>query len=466
MNAKLRRFAEQLAEHRNDPVWFWRNVLEREPHPGQQKWLINAHCDENMIVTGNQWGKSEVAAGGLIRDCAYQITWTPEMRARMKAMHQYYHGINISITADQSRLVWFKAHSMLQGPKASWLVKSYKMTPFPRIEFINGAILEARSTSNNGERLLGNIYDRVNWDEAAYEKKFSYILENVLRMRMVARAGRLTYTSTGNGRNDFGQQFLKGLEGKDPDLYCQTGPTWKTRTSITSGWPRTPPVCPSSRRQNILGEIVDGGGAFFPNVDIDAAIDTDLDLRVLEWDDEDREEHAIVYVNGEEWVAKYPGHRYIHGWDIANEQDWTVGTTWDVTTSPKTLVEFERFHQLGWSHNYQRMRVRENKYAQSETYLDATGIGGPVLEELSDIDAVGVIFSDNQARTGKKSEMLTNVQSLLSTRQLRIPFIKVLLEELRWYEREDKGLVKDCVMSVAIAGEGMMARGEFSFSQV
>jgi hypothetical protein len=470
MGAALSRFAEQLKAHRDDPIWFCRNVLGRDPHEGQQRWLTGSVKDENMVVTGNRWGKSEIAAAKRIWKCATRQGWSPEIRRRMAMMHQPYHAINIAMTADQSRLVWFKAHAMLQNPKAAWLVKQIKMTPFPRIEFINGAVFEARSTSNNGERLLGNVYDDINWDEAAYEKRFSYILDNVLRMRVLDRAGTIDYTSTGNGRNEFGLQFLRGLEGKDPDLYCQTGPTWENPYVDHIRLEKTAARMPERmRRQNIGGEIVEGGGTFFPGVDIDAAVDPDLDVRVLEWDEEDQEARAIVYVDGDgngnggiEWIAKYPSHQYVDGWDLADKKDWAVGTTWDVTVRPHTMVEFERFRRVGWSNVWSRARVRNAKY-RSKTWVDSTGVGDVAMDELVDIGVEGVNFSGR----GKKDAILGNLQSLLSCRELRVPPLRVWETEMRWYEREDEDLITDCVMSTAVAGVGMKhGAGELYFAEV
>lgn len=473
MSNALAKFADEIKAHHNDHVWFCRNVLERDPHPGQVRWLTESTRDRNMIVTGNRWGKSEIAAVKRVCKAAFRTGWNPEIRARMKRLHQPYHGINIAPTADQSRLVWFKAHAMLQSPKAAWLVKDIKMTPFPRIELINGSIIEARSTSNNGERLLGNVYDDVNWDEAAYEKKFKYILENVLSMRVVDRGGTIDFTSTGNGRNDFGLMFLAGVEKKNDELYCQTG------TSLEN--PYIPPeefekagrhMSDRLRRQNIGGEIVEGGGTFFPGPDIDAAIDPDLVPRVLQWDEEDQEARVIVYVDtdedgngGVEWIAKYPSHQYIDGWDFADKKDWCVGTTWDVSTKPFTMVEFERFKRVGWRTVYSRARVRQAKY-RSQPYGDSTGIGDAVVEELEDIGMEGVHFGGGHGQ--KKDSLLGNLQSLLSCRDIRVPQIKVWETEMRWYERKDDDLITDCVMSTAVAGVGMRrgVGGGFYFAEV
>lgn len=485
VSTKLGRFERRLREimGAGDRVAFCREVLDFEPTIGQKRWYTNATRSENALVMGNRGGKSTGEAALKIYECARRDGWTPAMIQQYDASHEPYHAINLAMSASQAVLVWTKARALVTKPKASWLVRDVKMTPFPRIEFVNGAIFEARPTARRGEYLLGNSYDRASWDEAAFEPHFEYIRDNVLRMRMVDRGGRINYITTGNGRNDFGKYYLKGLDawqsyqakldrGEDvpidciPDFYCQAGSSYdnpyvprEELEKVAKG------LNERQRRQNIEGQIVDLGGSYFPAADIDAAIDQDLDLRVPQWDDEDRERHAIVYcdglngVGGKEWAARYPTHRYVHGWDLADRSDWTVGETYDITTMPHTLVEFERFRRTGWRHVYDRIRVRDQKYSYSETWLDATGVGDPVLEELQDIGAQGIIFSDNAQGTGRKSQMLTNAASMLALRELRIPPIRAMLEELRFYSQPDKGLLKDCVMSLAVATEGMRLGG-------
>lgn len=468
----LKEFEKRLESYRYAPSRFSAEVLGVEPHEGQRDWFRRSTSIENALVTGNRWGKSHAAAAKAIWKCAYRKGWSAEIAAKMDAANSPYHAINVSITADQSRLVWFKAHAMLQGSKASWLVKSVKMTPFPRIEFINGAVLEARSTGNNGERLLGNVYDHVNYDEAAYEKKFLYIRDNVLRMRVVDRAGTIDYTSTGNGRNDFGMYFLSGLPGpkKDPDLYSQTGSTLQNpnvdHARLAKNMLRMPE---RMRRQNILGEIVDAGGGFFSIDDLEAAVSDDLTRQLLihKMDDEDDQliEHCEVYagreiedgVNGIPWHSKYPAHRYVHGWDLANKKDYVVGITYDTSGDQLQMVEFERFRKRGWSYNYERIRERHHKYAtgdvssgshagRSKTYCDSTGVGDAAIDALKDIRAEGFLFS-----RPSKDEALAELQSALSLRQIVMPMIPVLFDEHKFYEREDEDLVQDTVMANAIA---------------
>lgn len=447
----LGRFAGELRECRDDPVRFCERILEMDPHRGQKKWLKGSTKPENALVTGNRYGKSYVAAAKRIYKCAYRDGWSPTMRDAMDAKHEMYRSVNISFTAHQAQLVWQKAFALLQGRKISWLVESIKLTPFPTIVFRNGSRLEARSTAREGIYLLGERFDDVNWDEAAYETKFEYIRDNVIRMRTVDQAGSIDYTTTGNGRNEFGRFFLDGMSGKDKRLYCQTGTTYENpfvdqrRLKDTAAR-----LSDRQRRQNVLGEIVDSGGEFFALEDLTACVDPALTalVHVKAVDNDDPTIPAWVelrFSRDQPWRLKYPSHRYVHGWDLADKRDWTVGTTWDLSHTPTALVEYERFNKRGWDTVYRQIRDRQRRYG-GKTYLDTTGVGDVVVENLADIGAGGINFGG-----GRKDELLSNLQMMINGRELAYPMITQFFDEHKFYERDDDGLVKDCVMSAAVA---------------
>lgn len=454
-----------LEDCRKDPVQFCDTLLDVQPHEGQQEWLRNSTKRENILVTGNRWGKSQSAAMKRIYKCVTQFGWSEELALAMKKKGQVYSSVNVSVTQDQAKLVWDKMHAMLQNPRASWLVRDVRHSPYPRITFINGAYCEARATANKGEHLLGHDYDDVNWDEAAYEPHFLYIRDNVLRMRLADRAGRLDYTSTGNGRNAFGEYYLNALSGKVPNVYAQTGNTQQNpyvdRGAIEEMLKNLPE---RMRRQNLAGEIVDMGGDYFNADDLKQATSSELTdmLKVLAWDrgdgnDEPTEAYAMLYPDGvTPWYKRYPGHIYLHGWDLARKRDYVVGVTLDVSTRPAKLVEFERFNKNTvakggsyWAFAVKRIEDRYMRY-RGKTFYDATGIGDVVGDMLdSRLGAEGIFFSQRQ-----KLGMLENWNTMINLRRVQWPMIKVFIDEHSFYRLEDDDLSTDCVMSAILAGYG------------
>jgi hypothetical protein len=472
VDAKLQRFFEDtFRPFRYDPSAFSREILATDPHDGQVKWLTSSQFPENALTTGNQYGKSTVAAVKSIWNCVFEKGWTAEIRAIAGRSNADYQAMNVAFTFDQAKIVWEKALALLQGNKASWMISDVKMTPFPTITFFNGATLTARSTANRGARLLGKTLDFINWDEAAYDPDFLHILNNVFRMRLVARRGKLDFTTTGNGRNDYGEYFLSGLPGEklfgEGKLYSQAGSSYENTHLPVDNLDRLAEgLGDRFRRQNIGGEIIDAGGGYFDIEHLQAALCERLtgQLRTNELDKADRIAWAEVVVGynsdpdrgsldeGMLWVNSFPDHRYVHFWDLARVKDWVVGITLDTSGEKLALVEYERFNQTSWAHIYDRIRLRHKKYGiggddeynNSRTIVDSTGVGDTAVEALSDINAEGFKFT-----ASSKPEILAGLQEALSLRQLDMPMITVLFDELKFYELDDKKLVQDTVMALA-----------------
>jgi hypothetical protein len=114
---------------------------------------------------------------------------------------------------------------------------------------------------------------------------------------------------------------------------------------------------------------------------------------------------------------------------------------------------------MGWKHNFAQMRATDDKYGSKSTKFDSTGLGDVALDELADIRAEGINFSG-----GRKDEVLTNLRVLLSQRGVQWPYLLVMQNELRFYERDDKDLMTDCVMSLAVACWWVKRVRRFSFA--
>jgi hypothetical protein len=361
----------------------------------------------------------------------------------------------------------------------------YRESPTPLLKFLhNGAQLRSMSAEiamriRSQEIQTLYLEEPQTWCNGTERGKIAW--ENIsgrLRPSMVSSTyadlrefGRMTFNPT-----TMGHWIYELIERVWPQ--AEYGyPCWQMSLRENTLMPRLAEYIKQiqmSRPQSqwpveIEGEWRIGGGFFFDGTDIDAAVDADLDIKPeLKHDEEDRESIAIVYQDGKPWLERFPSHRYLHGWDLADKSDWTVGTTWDLESknergeSQITMVHFERFRRKGWANVWDRIRARHSNYRNCETYVDSTGVGDVAVDELRDIGAKGVKFTATS-----KPEMLAHVQSLLSQRALRVPDIKCWVNEMRWYEREDKDLpFTDCVMSTAVACHGMKRKAEIYFAEV
>ena len=430
-----------------DPVYFAQSFLQIDPHPGQQVWLANSVTPENLLHCGNRWGKSLVQAIKIAHRLLFQIRNPRHDRAGR------YVIANVSITLDQARIIFNEAVRLLRRlPYCDYLIDDLVVTPFPMLRLTNGSILWARSTQRRGEYLLGHDFDFISFDEAAFEPAADYVVEEVLMMRVVDRAGQIDYVSTPRGKNWFYRKAqeiaARGLHG-----YVQCGDSrdnphlpadYLERTIIR--------LSPQRRAQNIEGQFVDLGNEVLREDDIQRS----LALSTFR-------QGAFSPLQGAESALSDPikGRHYVHGWDLARKRTWAVGITLDITDRPMQLVAFERFQHRSWPAVITAIRQRHMQYG-GRLIIDATGLGDVVLSELTDIGALGFNFGE---RGGKaKSELIATLEQAFITGSVAIPMIEMttadgdywsLPNELREFSWDDN---QHCDAAFALALALWLAR--------
>lgn len=360
-----------------DPAFFADRFLDVRLHDGQCRWLESSTCRENVLVTGNRWGKSFVSAVKLIHAALYRPRPLKYDRCGK------YRAVVASITQDQANLVFHQVVRLVrQSPVIESMTDSLTWSPHPRLVFGNNASIEARTTQNRGEHLLGNDYDLFIFDEVAFETCPEYVVEEVVLMRLADREGRLDLVSTPNGRNWFYRRAREIADGRR-NGYFQSGDS-RDNPHISTEYleERVRYFTDARLKQNIMGQFVDAGGEVIPGTCIDSAL-----------------EHFRR--------AGLPtGGVYITGWDLARKQTATVGITVRVLDNAATIVQLERFKRLDWTVVIQKIRQRQAAYP-GRLVIDATGLGDVVVEQLRDLNPEAVVFTP-----AVKAELLTNVELL------------------------------------------------------
>lgn len=412
----------------NDPVYFAREFLGLDPHRGQQRWLTSANRSENLLHTGNRWGKSLAQAVKFVHRCLFQI------RNPLHDRVGRYVAVNVSITLDQARIIFNEAVRLVRRlPSSDYLIDELIHTPFPMLRLTNGSILWARSSQRRGEYLLGHDFDFVTFDEAAFEPSPEEVVEEVLAMRVVDRAGQIDYTSTPRGKNWFYRKALR-LAANPLHGYVQRGDTRENPHLPAEYLDRTMQrLSPHRRAQNIEGRFVDCGNGVLTEPDI---------------------HRALTLAHG--LAPPLQGHNYVHGWDLARKRSWTAGVTLDCTTRPLQLVAFERFQHRSWPAVFAAIRSRHAQY-RGRVLIDATGLGDVVLSELVDIGAEGFNFGERGGRA--KNELIAALEQAFVAGAVAIPQVEMtdsdgeywsLAGELREFTWEDNTHC-DAVFALALA---------------
>lgn len=361
-----------------DPAFFARYFLGVELHPGQKQWLEQSTKRENVLVTGNRWGKSFVSAVKLLHHAIYRIR-----RLEFDGSGRY-RAIVASITQDQANLVFHQVVRLaLQSEIVSPLIDHLTWTPHPKMILGNGATIESRTTQNRGEHLLGNDFDLFILDEVAFETSPEYVVEEVILMRLADREGRLDLVSTPNGKNWFYRRAREIADGRRRG-YFQTGDS-RDNTYISRRYleERVEYFTESRLKQNIMGQFVDAGGEVLKGAYVDAALQ-----RAREFGERSTSSESF----------------FISGWDLARKRTATVGITVEVTNGTARLVCLERLKMLDWAIVIEKIKQRQERYP-GQLVVDATGLGDVVVEQLSEYQPQPVIFTP-----AAKANLLTNVE--------------------------------------------------------
>jgi len=457
--AQARRFGHWLQAFAplTEAPKFVHKFLAKSPrgHLGQIRWLTRANQPVNVLVPGNRFGKSVVEAMRHIHHCVFKVGIAKPRRSTP------YETISVSVSADQAEIVFNEAKILLDTPQAKPLVKRIYATPFPRIVFYNGSVMHCRSAHDDGKYIDGHAYRLVSIDEAGWLKnELKKLMNGVIVMRL-AGGGMIDLVGTPKGYTDLYWYANRGLRGV-AGYYTQRGSIYdnphlspedlKIRDQLLAQ------ADPRLREQVLYGSFVSESGMAFTQDQLDQAFDQSLPA------------HSPFV----------KGRRYIQAWDLGRRTDYTVGVTFDVTTQPYRMVDFVRLNKVPWEAIYDLILRKSLEYGVHAPVIDATGPGGDVIEE--ELVKRGVMV--DAVRTSSlqlKTNLVNTLQSALDhgrkaigvrveldeagfPRQvpdmepvggiwglLCMPPIPQLLDEFGGYELDDKNLVQDCVMSVALA---------------
>ena len=445
---------------RKDPAFFADHLLASGPHPGQRKWLNGSTKNINVLVPGNRWGKTYVIAMKHIHHAMFKIGAPPGL-STVEWMKYPYHTVSTAPSFDQAGLAFKAMKLMLATEAMKPLVKKWRATPYPAVEFWNGSVIDVRSLHDDARYVDGHAYRYLSVDEAGWIPNLKFLINSVLLMRL-AGGGSIDLIGTPKGRNDLFWYYRQGELGKD-GYYSQRGSIFdnpylpeedlKMRERLLSS------SDPRLRDQVLYGEFIDFEGLAFTGDQLDNA------FRPMPEEQEPIKDH-----------------RYITAWDLGRVEDWTVGITIDISRRPWEVVRYDRLQKVPWEQIYSLIEDVRSKYSCQWAVIDATGPGGDVVEEemlkrripidavktntknlkLSLINGVQDAFDHGREVVGEY-EVLDH-DGVLHRRPrlqdplqgdwglLRIPeAMKQLRSELEIYMLDDKKLVQDSVFALALA---------------
>jgi hypothetical protein len=420
---------------------------DRRAHIGQREFLEGSIHRQNGLHPGNGWGKTSVLAKKHI----YFIL-------KHFSDQEKYKTLNVAITQDQAELVQDEIISLVKHSDflRGWFIPDNGVVKFPhaRIRYGNGATTEFKTTKKKGESIEGKQYGYISADEIALEVHLEFIAEKILLPRLRAWTdSQLDFSATPKGYTAF-YRILENI--KRAGGYVRGGSSYENPHidhTLLDYFKRT--WTPEKFEQVIEGKFIETSDMMFAS-------------RVSRLFDESLDFEEVM-----------PGCEYIEGWDLARGRkrgsDFTVG--YRLKKGVPYVVTKRWGFQLPWTEkereliNAQQGAVverssveREIRNAQlasgAESYIDSTGVGDTLYGMVQDI-AKGVDF-----RGGRKDELLDHLQAVIDADLIKSPFIPQLAEQMTMYQRDDKLIATDDLMSLAIACSSIDVQSSISLSMI
>jgi phage FluMu gp28-like protein len=145
------------------------------------------------------------------------------------------------------------------------------------------------------------------------------------------------------------------------------------------------------------------------------------------------------------------------GVDLARLKDFSVLTVLD--RNSRHLVHFDRFNQISWEVQYQRIIATAKRY-HALVVMDSTGIGDPIVQTIQGAGVKVVPYKIGSSAA--KQQLIDKLRVGIENERVSFPHIPVLKRELESYEYSvsESGTVKfsapsgqhdDTVIATALA---------------
>ena len=415
--------AENLATKQTPDAWArstativhpLRGRIPFVPYPYQAEFLANYHMPRRIVLKARQIGFSQVFA----LEALYAAITEPESTILLVSRSQ-------DLAVNLLRYCYLTFNNLRDAPE---LVKANES----EMGFANGSRIKSIPANRSTGR--GFTANRVYLDEFAYAEYDSDIYQSV--SPAVSQGGYLVIGSTPNGvGNLFHELYLAGDNFSRQCVPWFECPAYWTEAEKALGVPREQALWflkerPKYTAQQWASEFdcdfVGSGDSVFRVPDIDAA-----------------ETGAV----GEQTAQ--PEHRYLTSVDIGRRQDATVINVTDISVMPFQRVHHERHERIPYPLIQEKIEFCYHAWP-GRVFVESNGPGDPVIENL-DIPANAFVTT-----TRSKLQAIQALALLLENKLFKADWTDQERKELTIYQWDDKNLVQDCVMSLAVAASELI----------
>jgi hypothetical protein len=278
----------------------------------------------------------------------------------------------------------------------------WKWSRNPSVLYIKDAIIDFRS-AERPESWEGFGYDKMFLNEAGIILRNEYLWQNSIRPMMWDNPNcRAIIAGTPKGKGEFHELYLRGLDPEQPGYasfkFSSFDNPFLPRELIMEDIKSMPQRVV---QQEIYADFLDDTGVVFRGVSAIATLDPLI----------------IPEVN--------PAHMYVIGADVAKLVDFTVIVVYD--RSDNRQVFQMKFNNLEWPVIRQRLVEISKKYNNALIYLDSTGVGEPLYDDLSRLNIpVEPIHLTNEL----KKQIIEKLSTFIELQHIRMLKIDDSINEL------------------------------------
>jgi hypothetical protein len=392
-----------------------RGLIPFEPYDYQAAYLEAYEEPRRFVLKARQIGFSQVFAIEALYTAIHDAQSTVLLVSRNQAL------------AVNMLRYCFVAYHNLRNPPALRKRNQSEM------EFANGSrILSLPANPSAGRGYAANIVYLDEFAYAAYDEEIYQSISPAL-----AQGGRLVVGSTPNGRGNLFSELYGQQSGfhyfVHPWHHC---PRYYTPEEQAADVPHEQAAWYLEERPKYTSQ------------QWAAEFECDFVMSGLAVFNEEGIVNATHGAVGEQ--PFYSGGLYLLSVDVGRRQDATVINVFDVSVQPVQRVYHERLERLPYPVIQQHIEQAWNHYP-GKLVIESNGIGDPLIENLA-VPAEPFVTSSKS-----KVQAIQALQLLLEQGTLKADWTEQERRELLGYQWDDRNLVQDCVMSLAIGAYHLTA---------
>lgn len=301
-----------------------------------------------------------------------------------------------------------------------------------RILEMGQSAIDFRS-ADKPENIEGFNYDWAFLNEAGIILRDDYLWDNAIRPMLWRHKAHTIIAGTPKGKGKFYELYQRGIDPDQTDYAAMRFSTFDNPYLPIEEIRKEMAAIPQRViSQEIYAEFLEDTGVVFTGVEKVAVIDTSAPTS----------EKPLLpgHMYNPDWFEPQIGHTYVIGADIARLQDYTVIAVYDRENNRQVFQM--RFNDLEWPTILMRVKAVSQKYNNALVYLDSTGVGEPVYEDLARqrVPVEPIHFTNTM-----KKDLIDKLANWIELRYIQMLNLKETIDELNIFTydiSERSGLVR------------------------